>query len=164
MFEPPVKIRKFRAADLETLHRIDLVCFPEDIAFSRAELEFCFNHPQSIARVAEGVGRILGFVLARIESPFYAHILTLDIVPEARRCRIGTSLMEELHGRLKKGGIGAAILEVAVSNVPARCLYEKMNYQYLGRLPGYYHGRDDAFRMAHLFSKKGTVLDRRVQE
>ena len=163
MFEQPVKIRKFRAADLETLHRIDLDCFSEDIAFSRTELEFYLNHPQSIARVAEGVGRILGFVLARIESPFHAHILTLDIVPEARRCRIGTSLMEELHGRLRKRGIGAAVLEVAAKNIPARHLYEKMNYRYLGTLSGYYYGREDAFRMAYLFSKRETASEGKVK-
>jgi len=154
MSELPVKIRKFRADDLDILYRIDKACFAEDIAFSRAELEFSLNHPQSIACVAEGVGRILGFALARIENPFYAHILTLDIVPEARRCGIGTSLMEELHGKLRKAGIGAAILEVAVGNIPARCLYEKMKYRYLGTLSGYYRGREDAYRMEHLFFKR----------
>jgi len=144
----PIKIRKFLAGDLETLYQIDRTCFSEDIAFSRTELTFYLNQPKSIARVAEGAGRILGFVLARIESPIFAHVLTLDILPDARRRRIGTSLMEELHGMLRERGIKAAILEVATDNVPAQQLYEKMHYQYLGTLSGYYHGRQDAYRMA----------------
>ncbi len=144
----PVKIRNFRAGDLEALYQIDQTCFPEDVAFSRTELTFYLNHPKSIARVAEGGGRILGFVLARIESPIFAHILTLDIVPEAWRRRIGTALMEELHGMLRDRGIEAAILEVSVKNEPAQRLYEKLDYQYLGTLSGYYHGREDAYRMA----------------
>lgn len=148
MSELPIKIRKFQEGDLDSLYRIDRICFPEDIAFSRTELAFYLNQSKSIARVAEEAGSILGFVLARMEDPDFAHILTLDIVPEARRRGIGTYLMDELHGILKKRGIHAAILEVATDNVPAQGLYEKMHYQYLGTLSGYYHGRADAYRMA----------------
>ena len=148
----PIEIRNFRAGDLEVLYQIDQTCFPEDIAFSRTELTFQLNHPESIARVAEEGGRILGFVLARVESPAFAHVLTLDIVPEARRRRIGTSLMDSLHGVLREKGIETAVLEVSTNNVPARRLYEKMNYQYLGTLSGYYHGQQDAYRMARVVS------------
>jgi ribosomal-protein-alanine N-acetyltransferase len=148
----PVKIRDFQAGDLEELYQIDQTCFSEDIAFSRNELTFYLNHPESIARVAEGNGRILGFVLARIDGPVLAHVLTLDIVPEARRRGIGTSLMDSLHGTLREKGIEAAILEVSTNNVPAQRLYEKMQYQYLGILSGYYHGREDAYRMARIVS------------
>lgn len=160
----PVKIRNFRAGDLEALYRIDQICFSEDIAFSRTELTFQLNHAESIARVAEEGGRILGFVLARIESPLFAHVLTLDIVPEARRRGIGTSLMDSLHGLLSKKGIEAAVLEVSAINVPAQRLYEKMNYQYLGTLSGYYHGREDAYRMARLVSSQKKQRDKGVKE
>jgi ribosomal-protein-alanine N-acetyltransferase len=125
------------------------------MAFSRKELTFYLNHSESIARVAEQGGRILGFVLARIEGAVFAHVLTLDIVPEARRRRIATSLMEELHGILGERGIRASILEVAAGNTPAQRLYEKLQYRYLETLHGYYHGRTDAYRMARLVPLKG---------
>jgi ribosomal-protein-alanine N-acetyltransferase len=150
MSEPPLRIRNFRAGDLETLYQIDRICFPEDIAFSRTELAFYLNHSQSIARVANEPGRILGFVLAHIENSSYAHVLTLDVVPEARRRKIGTALMETLHSKLKMKGIGAAILEVGIGNIPAQRLYERLHYQYLATLRGYYHGKDDAYRMARV--------------
>ena len=57
-------IRYFQAEDLGELHEIDRICFPEGIAFSRAELLFHMIQPQSIARVAQGSDRILGFVIA----------------------------------------------------------------------------------------------------
>jgi len=148
MYGSSIEIRQFRAADLDTLCRIDRICFSGDIAFSRAELSFYLSHPKSIACVAVRAGRILGFVLARIESPVIAHIITLDIIPEARRRRIGTCLMEELHGILAEKGSMTAFLEVATDNFPAQRLYEKMNYQYLDTLSGYYHGKADAYRMA----------------
>jgi ribosomal-protein-alanine N-acetyltransferase len=148
-----IKIRQFRAADLDTLCRIDRICFSGDIAFSRAELSFYLNHPKSIARVATRAGLILGFVLARIESPVIAHIITLDIVPEARRHGIGTCLMEVLHEILAGKGVKTAYLEVATDNVAAQRLYEKMNYRYLATLSGYYHEKADAYRMACSFPR-----------
>lgn len=145
-------IRNFKDSDLETLCGIDRICFPEDIAFSRAELVFQINHPRSITRVAEGLGEILGFVMARIEASSCAHVITLDVIPDARKCRIGTSLMKALHRALKKEGIEAAMLEVSTQNLPAQRLYEKLHYQYLEKLSGYYHGREDAYRMGRLIS------------
>jgi ribosomal-protein-alanine N-acetyltransferase len=150
MSDTLLRIRKFRAGDLNTLYEIDRICFPEDIAFSRTLLAFYLNHPKSIARVADEPGRILGFVLACIEGPSYAHVLTLDVVPDVRRRKIGTSLMNTLHGKLKRQGIAAAILEVGIGNIPAQRLYEKLQYQYLGTLHGYYHGREDAYRMVRV--------------
>jgi len=124
------------------------VCFPEDIAFTRAEFIFHLNHPKSITRVCEGLGRILGFAMAQIETPSCAHIITLDVIPGVRNHRIGTSLMKALHRELKREGIEAAILEVGSRNIPAQRLYEKLKYHYLETLSGYYNGREDAYRMA----------------
>ncbi len=91
--------------DLGELHEIDRICFPAHISFSRSELLYYINHPKSITRVAEAPGRILGFVLARIESGKRAHIITLDVIPEARKKKIGTMLMSEIHCELRKVGV-----------------------------------------------------------
>jgi ribosomal-protein-alanine N-acetyltransferase len=145
-----IKIRDFQTEDFEPLYRIDQICFPNGIAFSRNELVHYLNHPKRIARIAESAGGILGFVLARIESAVYAHVLTLDVVPEGRKRNIGTTLMKALHDELRNQGIRAAVLEVGVLNIAAQCLYRKLRYQYLSTIPGYYHGKEDAYRMARL--------------
>lgn len=150
MSKLPTRIRKFQAGDFEALLQIDQICFPADIAFSRGELVFCLRHPKSIAWIAEGAGGILGFAIARAESRSSAHILTLDVIPEARQQSIGTSLMNKLHLELKKQKIGLSILEVEVQNLPAQHLYEKLHYQYLETLVGYYRGREDAYRMVRV--------------
>ncbi len=126
---------------------IDRICFPEDIAFSREDLIGCLKHPESIAWLAESAGRILGFVLARIDSQSCAHVLTLDVVPSARKHKIGTKLMNQLHADLSRRNVRFSFLEVAVQNIPAQRLYERLQYRYVGVLPGYYHGREDAYRM-----------------
>jgi [ribosomal protein S18]-alanine N-acetyltransferase len=148
MPELPLEIRNYRAGDLAVLCEIDRLCFPEGIAFSRAEFVFYLNHPKSITRVAEGVGRILGFVIAREVSPAVAHVITLDVIPEARRKNIGMTLMNTLHEELERRKIGAALLEVGARNLPAQRLYEKLQYRYRESLPGYYGGGEDAYRMA----------------
>jgi ribosomal-protein-alanine N-acetyltransferase len=159
MIAPPLRIRNYQKKDLEVLHRIDRICFPEDIAFSLEELSAYFNHPGSIARVAEDSARKLGFILAHVQDRSHAHLLTLDVVPEARRRGIGTSLMGALHRELKVRGIGAAVLEVGVRNAAARRLYESLQYQYLGILPGYYRQREDAYRMIRLFVRETDPTD-----
>jgi ribosomal-protein-alanine N-acetyltransferase len=144
-------IRNFRDADLEALCEIDRICFPEYIAFTRAELICHLNNPRSITRVGEGLGRILGFAMAQIERPHCAHVITLDVIPGVRHRSIGTSLMNTLHREFRKEGVGTAILEVSTQNLPALRLYEKLNYRYIEMLSGYYHGREDAYRMARSF-------------
>lgn len=145
----PLRIRNFRAEDLDELFEIDRICFPADIAFSRGELIFYLYNPKSIARVAGASGRILGFVLAQIvgRGGSSARVITLDVIPEFRQHKIGTALMNTLHDELKKQGIQTSVLEVGVLNTPAQRLYEKLRYQYLETLAGYYRGREDAYRM-----------------
>jgi [ribosomal protein S18]-alanine N-acetyltransferase len=151
MSEPPVKIRRSVADDVRVLHAIDQACFPADIAFSHDEIASCMDHPKSIAWVAERARTILGFVIVHIEDETFAHVITLDVVDQARRQKIGTSLMNRMHKGLQQRGINIVVLEVAVENGPARKLYEKLQYEYIEKLPGYYHGRLDAWRMARIY-------------
>jgi [ribosomal protein S18]-alanine N-acetyltransferase len=144
------RIRSFRTEDLTELHNIDRICFPAHISYSRSELLYYIDHPKSITRVAEAPGRILGFVLARVEKGKRAHIITLDVVPEARKQKIGTMLMNEIHCELKKIGVRAIFLEVGAENLPAQRLYQGLQYQFIEILAGYYHGREDAYRMARV--------------
>lgn len=141
------RIRPYEAGDFEVLFRIDQICFPADISFSQVEMFYYLNHPKSIAWVAEGPGSILGFILARIDGYSRVHVLTLDVVPDARKRKIGTALMNKLHQEMEDRQVRMSMLEVSVKNVPAQRLYEKLGYQYAGKLTGYYRGREDAYRM-----------------
>jgi [ribosomal protein S18]-alanine N-acetyltransferase len=157
MSDLPPRIRPHEPDDFEALFQIDQICFPADIAFSQAEMFFYLNHPKSIAWVAEGSGSILGFILARIDSRSRAHVLTLDVVPEARKRKIGTALMDRLHQELENRQIKVSILEVGVRNVPAQRLYEKLCYEYAGTLTGYYRGREDAYRMTRTVGSRQSI-------
>ena len=147
MFPLRLRIRSLIPDDLDAIHEIDRLCFPPDIAFSRREIEGYLHDSGSIGLAAEGRKGMAGFVLARVENGPAAHVLTLDILPEMRRCGIGTQLMDALHRRLQKSGIRTAILEVSVQNLAAQRLYQKLGYEICGLLPGYYQNRGDAYPM-----------------
>jgi len=150
MFGHPLRIRDFHAKDLKVLHDIDQICFPADIAFSKRDFFLCLRQSGSIARVAEMNGIIVGFVLAQIENSLQGHIITLDVVPDARRIGIGSMLMEDLHHCLRQHAIFWSVLEVGTGNVAAQRLYERLHYRITGTLPGYYNGEQDAYRMQRL--------------
>ncbi len=145
---PGVSIRDARVSDLARLHEIDALCFDRDIAFSRAELLFYLRHARSHAKAAERMGTVVGFAIGRVEGEFHGHLITLDVVPEARRAGIGTALVEVVHDEFRRAGVFLAVLEVDVTNTGALRFYEKLGYERVETLRGYYRGRSDAYRMA----------------
>ena len=151
MSELPIKIRRSGTEDAGVLFDIDQICFPVDIAFSHDEITSYLNHPKSIAWAAERAGRILVYVVVQMGSDLLAHVITLDVRPEARRQKIGTALMSRMHRELRQRGVHVIVLEVEVDNRAAQKLYEKLRYRYLEKISGYYHGRQDAYRMARFF-------------
>ena len=78
-----------------------------------------------------------GFVLVRAVAD-EAEILTLAVVPCARRQGIAKSLMRAAAGYSRRCGAERLLLEVAVDNAAARGLYDTLGFAQLGRRPGYY--------------------------
>jgi ribosomal-protein-alanine N-acetyltransferase len=144
-------LRGLEANDFLRLHEIDRICFDPGIAYSQAELFSSLEHPDSLAKVAELGGEIVAFAVARILDELSAHIITLDVLPEARRRRIGTSLMGALHNEFRARNLAVSILEVEAGNKGALRFYRKLGYQRVELLQGYYAGVRDACRMVKCF-------------
>jgi len=155
-------IRDYCAADFETLWEIDQRCFPPGISYSQMELRSFLTRRNAIALVAEfdnqnrvaptplpsSAAAIAGFVVAHSIRHKYGRILTLDILPQARRFGLGTRLMSACEERLQAAGCQAVYLETAVNNEPALRLYRNLGYEILGILPEYYASHSlDAFEM-----------------
>lgn len=148
-------IRDYRPADFESLWRIDQRCFPVGISYSQQELNGFIAHRNAITLVAEfskpgsaSGDCIAGFVVAHAPGSKYGRILTLDIVPEARRSGLGSRLMSACEERLRALGCKEVYLETAVNNEAALRLYRKLGYEVLRVLPEYYASHSlDAFQM-----------------
>ncbi len=146
-------IRDYRSADFDRLWHIDQLCFPPGIAYTQMDLSGFITRRNAITLVGEfqsGVADdpIAGFVIAQPVRRKYGRILTLDILPQARRFGLATQLMNASEERLRALGCSEIYLETAVDNEAALRLYRKLGYQVLRTLPEYYSSHSlDAFQM-----------------
>jgi ribosomal-protein-alanine N-acetyltransferase len=161
--EQPVTIRPFRAVDFDRLWEIDQLCFPPGIAYTQMDLSGFMMQRNAITLVAEieatqydaSTDNILGFAVAQPIRKV-GRILTLDILPEARRLGLGSRLMKESEDRLLQVGCSEVYLETAVNNEVALRLYHKLGYRVIRTLPDYYPSHSlDAFLMGKQLSPTG---------
>ena len=143
-----IRLRGFQKRDLARLHELDQVCFPRDIAYSKAELRYFLTHPNCSCWIAEQPeDKLAGFVIferAQRGGQNAGHIVTLDIDPEERRQGLGTLLMQTAEEQLKQEGAGLMSLEVAENNAAARQFYRSLGFITRERIANYYGGRVDA--------------------
>lgn len=158
--ELTIRIRDYRAADFDQLWQIDQLCFAPGIAYTQMELNGFIMRRNAITLVAElasheaadssigAVGKIAGYVLAHPVRRKYARIITLDILPDARRLGLATKLMNACEERVRLLGCTEIYLETAVNNEPGIALYRKLGYQILRTIPEYYSSHSlDAYQM-----------------
>jgi ribosomal-protein-alanine N-acetyltransferase len=148
----PFAIRDFQPDDFDTLWRMDQECFPPGIAYSRPELKSYLRHRDSFTLVAHEVacedtpdakdGKIAGFIVAHSAST--GHIITIDVLPAARRSGIGSLLLPAAEDRLRAAGSKAVGLETAVDNLPALSFYKRHGYSVVRTWPRYYSTGVDA--------------------
>ena len=99
----------------------------------------------------------LGFLVLRVAAD-QAEIITLGVVPSARRTGIATALLSAAEAEAADKGAVEVFLEVASDNAAARALYEKAGYRRVGCRPRYYLRRDQS-RVDALVLSKATPRD-----
>jgi ribosomal protein S18 acetylase RimI-like enzyme len=155
------RIRQFRKADFETLWQIDQACFDPQLAYSKPEMAFYIRRPGSFTLVAQGDdgegkdrsnggapagGPILGFIVAECRRGS-GHIITIDVVAEARRLGVGSALLQAAEEQLLRTGAAAVALETPVNNDAAIRFYKQKGYFVEKTVPGYYSNQLDALVM-----------------
>ncbi|MGI8761608.1 MAG: ribosomal protein S18-alanine N-acetyltransferase [Jatrophihabitantaceae bacterium] len=99
-----------------------------------------------LAAEADG-GELLGWAGIMVIADS-AEILTVGVVPAARRRGIAIRLLGELLTEARRRGASEVFLEVRVDNEAARSLYEHEGFTQVGSRRGYYDaGRVDAVVM-----------------
>lgn len=78
-----------------------------------------------------------GIAIGRVAAD-EAELLTIAVLPAARRAGLGRALLSAFHDRARARGAATAFLEVADTNVAARALYVRAGYQEVGLRHGYY--------------------------
>jgi [ribosomal protein S18]-alanine N-acetyltransferase len=158
-------LRPFTKADFETLWQIDQACFDPELAYSRRELAFYMKHPGAFTLVAESEeqthgssgAKILGFIVAETQRKT-GHIITIDVVLDARRLGIGSALLREAEKRLIERGAAMVELETPVNNEAAIRFYKKEGYFVEKTRAGYYSNQMDALVMTKELDAKTSDL------
>ncbi|MFT5181119.1 MAG: ribosomal-protein-alanine N-acetyltransferase [Alphaproteobacteria bacterium] len=122
----------------EALAELHAICFagsPQE-NWSDSALSTLLDTPATIGAIVLGDGGgALGFIIGRAIAD-EGEVLTLCVSPAARRQGIATALMVKLQELLAPRR--RIILEVAITNRPARDLYQSLGFREVGRRPAYY--------------------------
>jgi ribosomal-protein-alanine N-acetyltransferase len=158
---PPVRvvIEPMRLDDLPAVHAIEQASFtaPWPPHAYRSELESNRLAQYLVARVGDTVAAYGGMWLMVDE----AHITTFAVHPAWRRQRIGERLMLAFLDVAVDQGAHEATLEVRLSNLAARKLYEKYGFRPVGLRPRYYSDdHEDALIMTTLALDDPVMRDR----
>lgn len=144
-------LRDYRPEDFETLWGIDQKCFAPGIAYTRRELSIYIRRKGSFTVVAESsqaktakTAQIVAFIVAEANSRGVGHIISIDVLPEARRHGLGSKLLISAEQRLKSAGCRFAVLETAVDNSSALSFYKRHLYHVIRAEPRYYSNGTDA--------------------
>jgi ribosomal-protein-alanine N-acetyltransferase len=119
------------AALLAALHRSSF-----DEPWSEAFFASLLGQPGTMALTVADPAP-LGFILVRVAAD-EAEILTLAVVPSARRAGRGRRLVEAALAALAASTARRCLLEVAADNAAAIALYAAGGFKPCGRRPGYY--------------------------
>ena len=135
-------LREFQPEDFELLWQMDQECFPPGISYSKQELKAYMMYRGAFTLVAADEKDIQGFIVAK--NGAIGHIITIDVVPQARRSGVGSLLLKGAEDRLRAGGSQSVGLEAAVDNVTALSFYKRHGYAVIRTWPRYYSNGVDA--------------------
>jgi ribosomal-protein-alanine N-acetyltransferase len=106
--------------------------------WSMAEIAKLMENPAVFAIVSRNADP-QGFAMAWAAAGD-AELLTVAVIPEARRKGVGASLVSAVSVSALVRGSASMHLEVAEDNLAARALYAKLGYEEAGRRHAYYAG------------------------
>jgi [ribosomal protein S18]-alanine N-acetyltransferase len=144
-----VRVVPMRAEHIDALMPYERAMFGSE-AWTRGgyRAELADTRHRTYVAAESSDGALLGWAGVRVVAD-EAEILTVGVVPHARRRGIARMLLAVLLDTARSKGARTAYLEVRTDNGPARTLYAREGFAELGVRPGYYDaGRADAVVMS----------------
>ncbi|MCX8153363.1 MAG: ribosomal protein S18-alanine N-acetyltransferase [Candidatus Bathyarchaeota archaeon] len=149
------KLRKFKPDDLQSVMQINRLCLPEnytDYFFMDLHQRF----PETFI-VAEEDGRIIGYIMCRIEVGLSniglgglirkGHVVSIAVLPESRRKGVAQALLTAAMEGMRYYKAKQCYLEVRVTNVAGISLYKKLGFEISRIIEGYYSDGENAYLM-----------------
>lgn len=141
-----VEITKMRRRHLRKVISIESRVYPRPWSASLFLSELAQRSTRSYL-VARHDGEVVGYA-GMMFTGLEAHITNIAVDPTFQGCKVGTRLLLSLVIEAIARGAETISLEVRVSNVAARKMYEKFGFSVAGTRKGYYiETNEDAYIM-----------------
>jgi ribosomal protein S18 acetylase RimI-like enzyme len=115
-------------------------------SWTPARVQHFITGAESSVIVARREQRIAAFAIMHFGDDV-AHLNLLAVAPRHRRQGLGSQMMEWLTATAVEAGVFRINLEVRSQNEAARTFYQRLGFDQLGVVQGYYQGREAALRM-----------------
>ena len=137
-----ISIKRMNESHVQQIAALEKICFSQP--WSENSIASELKNPLSVWLVAEANGALAGYIGSQSVLG-ESDVMNVAVSPDYRRQGIGGALVLALVEELKKLGNHCLSLEVRLSNLPARTLYEKLGFLEVGRRPNYYRNpKEDA--------------------
>jgi len=147
---PDVRLRPMRTADLDALMPFEQRMFGPEAWSRQGYLDELADTELRHYLVAETTEHELLGTAGLLTIGETAQILTVGVLPAARRQGIGRLLVRALVAEARRREATEVLLEVREDNQAAQRLYAAEGFAVLGRRRGYYEqGRVDAITMRY---------------
>lgn len=137
-----MRIVKMQSEHVASVAEMERQCFSDP--WSEKSVASELDNPLSLWLIAEADGVVAGYVGSQtvLDS---ADMMNLAVSQDFRRQGIGEQLVNSLTEALAEKGVKTLLLEVRISNEPAKQLYQKLGFEIVGKRPRYYEKpREDA--------------------
>ena len=152
-----IQIRDANRSDLPRILEIERLAFPSPwtlasfereltLPFSRIMVAIPYDDRPTLGDGDPQEHPIVGF-LCRWLIADECHVLNIAVHPDSRRLGIGGVLMTEAISEARTNGAGVVTLEVRRTNLPARQLYRKFDFEERRLRRHYYGPGEDAIIM-----------------
>jgi ribosomal-protein-alanine N-acetyltransferase len=121
-------------------------------SWTPARVQHFITGPESSVVVARRERQVAAFAIMHFGDDV-AHLNLLAVAPEHRRQGLGRQLVGWLTETAVEAGVFRINLELRLRNEPARIFYERLGFEQLGVVQGYYQGREAALRMSSRLAK-----------
>ncbi len=140
-------IREVRWSDLDHLAGLETELFGTEAWSLESWWGELAGRPRREYVLAEDEGGVAGYA-GLDHGGEVSDVMTIAVVPRARRTGLGRRLLEELIDRSVRAGAERLLLEVRADNEAARGLYAARGFELLQTRRGYYPGGVDALVLA----------------
>ncbi|MDD3186674.1 MAG: ribosomal protein S18-alanine N-acetyltransferase [Anaerostipes sp.] len=139
------RIKEVTGDDIEEIAKLEADCFSDP--WSQKGIWDAYNGDFYLMYKIEEKEKIAGYIIGRYIVD-EGELLRVAVNPKERQSGLGQALVQMLQNEMSVRGVKDIFLEVRESNENAIKLYEKMQFECIGKRKRYYqHPTEDAVLM-----------------